>query len=281
MIALTFGLGGEYPFYAEQAALRFTKFTGVPARPVTESEFRQFQNSPVMMAAPDLRHRSMLARMFLFEIVKEDDVIWFDVDYGCVAPWNPLEGYDGTFTAVRDRTGLILSHDDIRSSSIVNYFNSGFFMANRHQHWELLREIAETGHTMDNRWGDQCMLNRAIEEAGVPIRYLDRRHNCMNFGEFFRMSDVKAVHCSSNYTHYHAGTYPEPSAKFKWDQGKMRELAGFYNVEYDDEFDNVALFYDGTTSAGGLWAADSRGQIVFADIFGKNIRWPQRWRRVG
>ena len=211
----------------------------------------------------------MFLKLFLFDLVEAEDILWFDADYGCLSPWEPREGYDGTFTAVRDRTALLLEADDVRSASIMNYFNTGFFIANRTRHRALFEQAREQWRGIPWKWTDQCLLNAVFERTGTPVRYLDRRFNCMNFGPAMQESDVRAVHCSSNYEHYRKGTSPTATARYVWDAAAMHRLAGWYNLEYRDGWASMALFYDGTTSDGHLWFATSDTDIHFASITGE------------
>lgn len=103
LIALAIGYGGDFPFYANSAAQRFERFTGIPTKVISEEEILRFQNRPIMAPLPDLVAKSYYMRLFMFELVPDDDVICFDADYACINHWNPRDGYDGTFTAVRDR----------------------------------------------------------------------------------------------------------------------------------------------------------------------------------
>jgi hypothetical protein len=223
----------------------------------------------------------MFIRMFIFELVPDDDAIWFDTDYGCVNFWDPRAGYDGTFTAVRERTRCLLDQNEIKGSSIMNYFNAGFFIANRQRHAAMFHQACEHGHEWDNKWGDQCIVNRMVEQAGMPIRYLDRRFNCIDFGEAFQLSDVRAIHSSANYPHYRDGTLPSLQVRFCWDAQAMKEMAGFYCVEFGERISNVSLFYDGTTSTGNLWFATSDRRPIFMNVWGNDMEYPVRWRRMG
>lgn len=163
----------------------------------------------------------------------------------------------------------------------MNYFNAGFFIANRQRHAALFYHASKHGHTYPKRWGDQCVLNRVIEKSAMPVRYLDRRFNCLDYGEAFQMSDVRVIHSASNYAHYKAGTFPMDEPRVLWEREKMKELAGFYCFEFEDSISNLGLLYDGTTSEGHLWFAGVEGQIVLADVWGNDMRQPVRWRRMG
>ena len=87
--------------------------------------------------------------------------------------------------------------NDIKSSSIINYFNSGFFIANRKNHASLFKACQEEWGNINWRWHDQCLLNFIFERTGTPVRYLDRRHNCMNYGPVFERSNVSVTPATS------------------------------------------------------------------------------------
>jgi lipopolysaccharide biosynthesis glycosyltransferase len=282
MRAVTSGLFDDYQSLAQEAARRFQKHTGLPVVLLDHRDLMKIKDHPLIKhAGENKREQALLLKIFLFDLIPDDDFIWFDADYACIAPWDPLKDYDGSFTAIRDRTAYLLKLNDIKSSSIINYFNSGFFIANRQNHASLFRFCQEEWQNIEWRWHDQCLLNFIFERTGTPVRYLDRRHNCMNYGPVFERSNVLAVHCSSNYEHYRKGVHIHPGTTHIWDSAAMKELAGFYNCEYENDWRSLFLMYDGTTSEGELWFADQNKKIIFTDIYGSDLTQPRWIRRTG
>ncbi len=189
--------------------------------------------------------------------------------------------YDGTFTAVRDRTAHLLEVDYLKSSSAMNYFNTGFFIANRTRHEALFAQAREQWRNVEWTWHDQCLLNAIMERECAPVRYLNRRHNCMDHGTVFHQSDLRAIHRGTNYDHYRNGTAPTVTREYRWDAAAMSGLAGYYNLEYADGWACMSLLSDGTTGDGHVWFATTEGRIHFATVTGDPVEQPLRIRRTG
>lgn len=80
MIGVTIGIGQLHNALANVSAKCFTQCTGIEALVLGEKELKFYK----------LNHPASL-KFKLFEILKEDNVVYFDSDWFCVKAWNPLE----------------------------------------------------------------------------------------------------------------------------------------------------------------------------------------------
>jgi hypothetical protein len=177
LIAVTIGVGEAHARLAEIAARRMHHYTGLPTVVLNES---------------DLRHSGLAEpirlKFRLFDLVNAENILFFDADAFCLAPWDPRHFCNlPEWTAVRgfcfDPRVEWLGH---AYGFNADTFNSGFFICNRTHHARVLR-FAEGLQPADNNFHglvnpDEIAFSTALSVLGIPIRFLDRRYNWIQYG---------------------------------------------------------------------------------------------------
>ncbi len=269
MIGVTIGIGEDYHFYAYEAAKRFQRYTGLQAVVLDERHLQAYADEPVIQLGTTIAEKAYYLKFFIPEII-QDDICYFDCDYCVVDYWQPDKIFDGRFTAVKDRTRC-LYENDIVSSNIAEYINAGFYMLSYKNHKALFEKCRKLGPNVQIKFWDQCILNAFLQLDKVPVRYLDRRFNAMNYDGVLRNFDLKAVHSSSNYIHYKEGTEQKGTSEFKLDTIMMAGLAGNVTVVFEDKKQkNLYLYADGTTSDGDIWFVDTNGGMYICENYINN-----------
>ena len=130
MIGVTLGVGETYLRLARFAAERLRRFTGLDSVILDESHFR---SRPL-----DCAH---LLKLHAFDFVESENILYYDADLIFVDHWRPQQ-FAGAreLICVRDLTFADWIQQDaaLHRLSPYDYFNSGFFIANRAHHGQLL-----------------------------------------------------------------------------------------------------------------------------------------------
>ena len=170
MLGVTLGVGEKYLRLAHFAAERLRRFTGLNSIILDESHFR----------SRPLEHIHLL-KLHAFDLVESENILYYDADLIFVDHWRPQQ-FAGTreLICVRD----IAFADWIQQDSTLHhippfeYFNSGFFIANRLHHEQLFRVAQDLAPFSRSRcFVDQTCLNWARSLLNVPVKFLSKRFN--------------------------------------------------------------------------------------------------------
>jgi len=190
VIGVTIGVG-PYREMAKKSAAALSERTGLRTIILGDGDYCGTKKSPP--------HH---LKFKLFKLIDDDDILYFDADLVCVEDWCPQQ-YAGSesIVAVRDFWFLQNIAQDAKRLGIAarDYFNSGFLILNRRAHQgvlslaeNLLRDVAPTP------FRDQSHLNLAARLLEVPVRFLDRRYNWIDYRHSELSSLVKPVNCHFN-----------------------------------------------------------------------------------
>ena len=177
LLAVTSGVGAEHARLAALAAERMARLAGVAVRILGEGELRRC----------GLRDPNHL-KFRLFDLVEADNVLYFDADAFCLRPWAPAAWADRRewlavrgfwFDARVERLGRLYGFG-------ADTFNGGLFLCNRRHHAGVLR-LAEALQRADGTFHglanpDEIAFSTALRVLGVPVRFLDRRFNWIQYG---------------------------------------------------------------------------------------------------
>lgn len=270
MIGVTIGIGEKHLAYAREAAKRFEKYTGLKAVIMTEEYLKEVQHHEIFKSARCFEDKVFFLKFFVFKFFA-DDVFYFDADYCCVDYFYPHHSFDGRFTACRDRIHSLYDKKIILSN-VQNYFNAGMFLA-AYENRSMFEKCLNDGPKIPFVYGDQCIFNAVVEEYKHPVRYLDKRHNCLDFTGIMVDCDVKAIHNSMVYEYYEKGTEIELTKKFCWDTIAMEGLEGSATVVYPNKIQKpVYLHADGLTSEGNIWCSTLQDKLFLCDHYTTNPR---------
>jgi hypothetical protein len=195
ILGVTIAVGAEYERLAAQAAERFRRFTGCDAVILGENEFRE----------AGCRHPSQL-KFRLFDLLSAEHLIYFDADAFFLQSWDVRQCCDTpALQCVRafwfdpwvERVGRLYGFED-------RVLCSGLFLANRTHHAAAFR-LAEQIQPADDEFhghfnAEEIALSIALNTLGVPIQFLDRRFNWVQYGRgtLADQADVVVAHaCSS------------------------------------------------------------------------------------
>lgn len=175
MIGVTIGIG-DYWHLAQRAAESMSARTGLRC---------------IVLAEDHLRRAGLAGRpaawlkLWLWDFVEDDRVLWFDADTLCLREWNPADFADGqAVVATRDwswRTGIQAEAESV-GVPVDEYFLSSIMLLHRPIHEPLLRLAREILPRTSGRVYEQTALNAARHRLGLPIKWLDRRFNWSLFG---------------------------------------------------------------------------------------------------
>jgi hypothetical protein len=253
MLAVTIGVGEPYAVLAREAAQRMRACTGLEVRILGERE----------LAQAGVRHPDQL-KFRLFDLVEAEHLLIFDADAFCLRPWQPRTFAGGPeWVAVRgfwfdprvQQLGQMQGFE-------ANISNGGLFICNRQHHARVLR-LAEHLQPGSNTFlgvdsTDELALAMALRVLGIPIRFLDRRYNWIQFGRggLEDSADVIVAHaCRQDLrARYLAGSPAIREGTGPGDGGAIpEELAGktfiYDRVGYD--LRPLSFRADGTVGAGG------------------------------
>lgn len=177
LVGVTIGVGPEHARLATLAADRMRRFAGLPVAILNEEDFRR----------TGLRDPNHL-KFRLFDLVEAENILYFDADAFCLQPWEPRVFLGGPeWIAVR---GFWFDKQVQQLGAVYGFgadtFNGGFFLANRRQHRQVLL-LAETLQRPDSTFlglknPDEIALSTALKLLAVPVRFLDRRFNWIQYG---------------------------------------------------------------------------------------------------
>lgn len=271
MIGVTIGIGNDHLFYAKEAAKRFSHFTGLNTFVMTEEYLKEVEHYNIFSLAKNNHDKILFLKFFIFDFFA-DDVVYFDCDYCAVDYWRPDKMFDGRFIAARDRIHSLYGAKVI-SSNVHNYFNGGLMIASYKHHRRFFDRCVKQANTVKFKFGDQCIFNAIAENVKLPIKYIDKRYNCLDYAGVMTESDVKGVHNSFVYNHYKENTQIEIKYKYKWNLIEMAGVAGQTTLVFeDDEQKPVFLEPDGLTSEGNVWFITDSGEFYICENYVDNLR---------
>jgi len=140
-----------------------------------------------------------VARLAIFDLVDADSVMYFDADIVMLKPWNPRVWEDASsFVAVRDQ--FIDSYGGDANLASEAYVNSGFFIAQRKSHAELLAEAYSLWRNRgcELAMEDQTALNTVLSAKSAPIELLPEEYNYMRY--HLRRPNVETAVLNAHYT---------------------------------------------------------------------------------
>ena len=290
-LAVTIGVGEPHCRLAELAAERMRRFSGLDVRILGDAEVRQ-------TGVRDPNH----LKFHLFDFANAENVLYFDSDAFCLRPWNPRQFEDSaSWVAVRgfwfdaqvQRLGRTYGFGD-------DIIQGGWFLCNRTRHARVLR-LAQALQPPDDRFDgffniDEIALSTALNRLDVPVRFLDRRYDWLQYGrgDLWHRAGVVIGHaCDGNLRHdYLWGDLPEqppaaPAVEF-FDRSYWYRREG-----YDERL--LEFRSDGTIGAGGgdaerYWFVrpDAAGRyLVIGSVHDETCTlteeaaggWRGRWRR--
>ena len=172
----------NYRSRAEVAADQFSKWTGCHAVILGESEVADAARLAAKYCAkpPAPHHVPYLAKLFLFDLVDRESVIFFDADWLCMRPWDTKGVADtGRLHAVRDFwwNAGVCRDCEVWGMRVEDYFGAGFMVLRRDNHLEWLRAAAALYGSADAILPEQALLNRAAQTLSLPVGYLPRDYN--------------------------------------------------------------------------------------------------------
>jgi len=215
MIAVTIGIGEHYARLALHAARAVKKMTGLNTIILDDRHF----------TSSGLPYSHQL-KLRIFDLVKDDAIMYFDSDMVCLNPWNPerFTRADALVAVAERLHPMIITACRDWDIPIHQYFNSGFMILNRECHQEWFKEterfvLANPGIPSYDPY-DQTALNITRHRLGLKIELLDRRYNWVGFGasEFSYELPVFMAHClnpSNKFANidFFEGRYKPP---FQW-----------------------------------------------------------------
>lgn len=205
MIGVTIGINPIYEALAILSARCLKETTGLETLVLKEKD----------LLKSGFAHPAAL-KLILFDLVKDDDVLYFDADWFSIQNWNPLKFQNtGLLTACND---FILETDwpnqysnnnlefcnesfdnysmqNIRKEYVdeihkfsgvrthcLNWINTGLWIANRNSHRKWLMKSLDyykkgIGHHSD--YYEQPAMNKAIEDCNIKVHYLKRKYNTL------------------------------------------------------------------------------------------------------
>ena len=190
MTAVTIGTGA-YAEIAVEAATAMSARTGLRVRVLGDDIA-----SRLKVKKP---HR---LKMELFNVIDDEDILYFDADLVALSNWSPQQ-FAGSLSvvAVRDLWFMMNIRNDAQRLGITtrNYFNSGLFILNRTAHASALNLASQLFEELAPApFQDQSHLNLAFALMDVPIRFLDRRYNWIDYPANNNGSWRSPINCHFN-----------------------------------------------------------------------------------
>ena len=248
MIGVTIGVGSYRPL-AEQAAATMARHTGLRCVVLGDQHYQ---------ALGLQAHNPGLLKLWLWDLVQDEDVLLFDADTVCLRDWQPQRYLDrSAVTAVHDwiwRDGIQQEAQSV-AMPVEEYFLASLLILHRPRHEPLLQLAREIYPRTSQLVYEQTALNAARYQLGIPLRLLDRRFNWGLFGK--------------GNLHNHAavivGHYNEDALRTRWQTAvnavsdseveaeAFAQLGGRYfrysRVGHDER--PILLRPDGTIGVGG------------------------------
>lgn len=231
LLGVTVGHGPPYEALATLAAKCFTVASGVKAIVLSEADCLHIAG-PVHPAA---------WRLWLFDLVEAENVVYFDADWFCLNDWDALaftpslsvlacqdfvgtsdwplqDGDRGSFmqggpTLSPPAINGELRHDYVRdvsgfaglSMDPQRWINTGLMILNRMRHASWLEEARQLycGRVGHHpEYFEQPSLLRAAQDHSVPLQYLPRTFNVLAAGRLRWPENVVGLHVKTKH-------YPE------------------------------------------------------------------------
>ena len=171
-VAVTIGVG-SFQELAQLAARRMAERTGLDT---------------VILGPDHLKESGLESPLFLkfriFDLVKAENVLYFDADMVCLEQWDPSAWFGGpSVVAVRERMlGLIVAEAANWGIPLPEYFNAGMFIANAMHHGRWLKLAESIRFERPTHLPDQSPINAARYRLDIPLKLLNRRFNWLGFG---------------------------------------------------------------------------------------------------
>lgn len=187
MIAVTVAVGEKYGLMAGLAAESCRRRTGLEVRILGDDAMRRQQ-----VAKPHyLKFR-------LFEECPDaENILYFDADTVFLRDFEPRAFVDKSdFVCVQDRGNMDTVSKDAKRIGISadEYFNSGFFIANRTHHHAMLKMAEDLTSSIVSGLFDQTHLNAARIRMNIPALFLGREYNWLRFESLERPTQVVIGH---------------------------------------------------------------------------------------
>lgn len=174
VIAVTIGVGEKHGFLANLAAESCRRQTGLPVHILDESALSRHN-----LAKP----HHLKFRLFQ-EFRSAETILYFDADTIFLKTFDVSSFIDlPEFVCVRDVWDRNWIYEDAARVGIApkEYFNSGFFIANRRHHSALLAKAEGLVGKIVSQYCDQTVLNAARAQLGIPAFYLSKYFNYLAF----------------------------------------------------------------------------------------------------
>jgi hypothetical protein len=285
MIGVTIGTGG-FREMAEEAARRFTQYTGLPCTILGDEHLSR-------MDLPYPHH----LKYHIFDLVDSQDVFYFDADLWFLREWSPEKLQEqappNALVAVKDmqKAGHIWKDADKFDLDVTQYFNSGFMIMNRQFHKQLLtlakhlydKVIASEKHIGKSFFKDQTSLNMAAQMLELPVHYVPRQYNWYHSaGEWWwrglpligahKISRDNRKKTNDPLEDFRLFLQNPPEVRYNIDQEDYTKLSGKWT--YTREGHNMQLIQllpDGTVQGSGLleqwWVPVSHKQTNLKEIW--------------
>jgi hypothetical protein len=183
MVGVTIGMG-RYFGKANIAAKQFTWATGLPAVIIEDSDSERVaelvaRSFPSILQTAEIPYS---VKLFLFDLLPQERMVYFDADIVAVNFWNPIELDPEYLHVVRDRfwSPIIEQEAGIWGLRTREYFNSGLMILSRSNHLAMLRDAAQSWFLRSSSFHDQSRLNYGAQHTGVKIHWLHRDFNVIN-----------------------------------------------------------------------------------------------------
>jgi hypothetical protein len=307
MVGVTIGLRA-FRGRAEFAARQFQWATGLDAVIVEDEDLPSIVDLIVRHCPASLpfAHFPYATKLFLFDMIDCERIVYFDADLLYVNRWDPTALDPEALHIVRDRWWNDGVQGDCRNWGLPfgHYFNAGFFILNRRLHLPLLRAAARSWGCHPSPLFDQSFLNGEAFRQKVSLNWMHRDYNLVGgdctveAGRF----PIMGLHVGGGFAET---AFPDIISKC---QGRGLErvafggakMGGTWIYERGSEQRSMEFWEDGMIGRGGaaceqywrLWSEDgvptlgvfgnSGGEALTTETF-RAIRdgdvWRGRWAR--
>jgi lipopolysaccharide biosynthesis glycosyltransferase len=221
MIGVTIGIGDKYKLYAEKAAEAFKKNTGLDVFILDEKHLDFYLPEIESKGIEYLNEKTWYLKFKIFDILPTvDSYVYFDCDWHNIAEWHPLQ-FEGSpyFWCVRDRIWNEAVREQAKKLGLQEseYFNAGFYIVNRKYHKGLMDYCCDIYTDVPKQWGEQCVINKGIDELKIPKQYLSKRYNWMDYEGIDKYMNIIGLHGSFNYAVYEGNDKIFNKPVIKWD----------------------------------------------------------------
>ena len=148
-----------------------------------------------------------MLKLWVFELLAAENILYFDADLVFLRKWNPLI-FAGVaeFVCVRDHWYRTNIQADARLFGVPadEYFNSGFFIANRTHHGQMMQFARQCLYEAPTLLPDQGPMNAARSRLKIPLHFLSRRFNTVGAPASPLWKEVEAVAVHGAGRHHRA-----------------------------------------------------------------------------